>query len=185
MIRPLSLIAAAILFAACATPRPPGTDARLAAAEALIDAFYSFDRGRLALALAHAPKSAPVILFYQGWAQGGNYQVLDRRPCRFVSADKASCDIKVRDDLVPALEIGFDVTDTFHLTFADGRIVSVVTSSNDPPVFKEALEWIGKEHPEVLEGPCEGFFNGGPTPQACVREVVRRFAEFAALRKRH
>ena len=180
----MALAAAALLLTACATPRPPSPDPRLAAAESLIDAFYSFDRDRLALALADAPKSAPKILYYQGWAEGGNYAMLERRPCRFVEPAKASCDIKVRDDLVPALKIGFDVTDTFHLTFDGGRIVGVETSSDDPPVFKEALEWIGKERPEVLDGPCKGFFDGGPTPQACVREVIKGFADFAALRKR-
>ena len=181
----LGLAAAANLLAACATPLvQPVPDGRLAAAEALIDAFYSFDAARLRAALADAPKSVPVILYYQGWAEGGNYRVLDRQPCRFETAAKARCDIKVRDDLVPALKIGFDVTDTFHLTFEKGRIVNVVTSSNDPPVFKEALEWIGKERPEVLDGPCKGFFDGGPTPQACVREVIKGFADFAAMRRR-
>jgi hypothetical protein len=184
--RGFPLAVSASLLASCATPRPvpSGADPRLAAAEALIDAFYAFDPVRLRAALADAPKSAPVILYYQGWAEGGSYQVLDRQPCKFVTAAKASCDIKVRDDLVPALKIGFDVTDTFHLTFEDGRIVSVATSSNDPPVFKKALEWIGKERPEVLDGPCKGFFNGGPTPQACVREVIKGFSDFAALKKR-
>ena len=183
--RGFRLILGASMLAAAVTSlsaQPAITDPRLAKAEALIDAFYSFDTTRLRATLVDAPKSAPVILYYQGWAEGGNYRVLDRQPCKFVSAARASCDIKVRDDLVPALKIGFDVTDTFHLTFEDGRIVSVVTSSDDPPVLKEALEWIIKERPEVLEGPCKGFFNGGPTPQACVREVIKSFADFAALR---
>lgn len=150
----------------------------LAAAEALIDAFYSFDRERLALALASAPRSAPEILYYQGWAEGGHYVVLDRKPCRQVAAGRIDCAIKVRDDLIAALQTGYDVTDTFHLTMRGGRVVAVETSSNDPPEFDRALDWLRKERPEVMQGPCRGFFAGGPTPQDCVKAVVAGFAEY-------
>lgn len=124
----------------------------------------------------------PVILYYQGWAQGGNYVVLDRQACRAVSANEVNCSIKVRDDLIQALGTGFDVTDTFHLTFANDRLTAVRTSSDDPPQFDQALQWLARERPELMEGPCQGFFAGGPTPRDCVREVVRGFAEFRARR---
>jgi hypothetical protein len=167
----------------CAAPsdtRPAAADPRLAAAEALIDAFYSFDPARLRAAMADAPESMPVILYYQGWAEGGNYRVLERKPCRPREADEIRCDITVRDDLVPALGTGYDVTDTFHLAFKDGRVAGVRTSSNDPPQFNQALEWLYKEKPEMFTGPCRGFFAGGPTPQDCVRAVVKGFAEYTA-----
>ncbi len=45
--------------------------AHLAVAERILDAFYSFDPGALADALGDA-RDAPTILFYQGWADGGN-----------------------------------------------------------------------------------------------------------------
>ena len=82
---------------------PSTGEPRLAAAEKLINAFYSFDPAPLRAALADAPESAPQILYYQGWAEGGNYAVLDRKPCRLTGADEASCDITVRDDLIAAL----------------------------------------------------------------------------------
>lgn len=153
-------------------------DGRLAAAEAMIDAFYSFDPARLRSAMSAAPASVPQILYYQGWAEGGNYVVLDRKPCQFAKADEVRCDITVRDDLIQALGTGYDVTDTFHLTFAEGRIVKVRTSSNDPPEFDEALNWLKGERPDLLTGPCRGFFAGGPTPQDCVRAVVKGFADY-------
>jgi hypothetical protein len=79
----------------------------------------------------------------------------------------------VKDDLIQALGTGFNVTDTFHLGFDGGRIVSVRTSSNDPPEFDRAMEWVERERPDLVEVPC----------QACVRAMVQGFREFAALRR--
>ena len=54
----------------------------IAVAEAFIDAFYSFNPDPLLAALASAEESIPSILYYQGWAEGGNYQVVERKPCQ-------------------------------------------------------------------------------------------------------
>jgi hypothetical protein len=70
------------------------------------------------------------------------------------------------------------VTDTFHLSFRDGRIVKVRTSSDDPPDFEQALQWLKAKRPDLMMGPCRGFFAGGPTPQDCVREIVKGFAAY-------
>jgi hypothetical protein len=153
-------------------------NAPTAAAEKLIDAFYSFDPARLRTAMSHAPASAPQLLYYQGWAKGGNYIVLTRKPCRLERADEVSCAITVRDDLITALGTVYDVTDTFHLSFRGGRIVKVQTSSNDPPEFELALDKLRRERPQVFTGPCREFFAGGPTPQDCVRAVVQGFEDF-------
>ena len=187
MIRLLRAVAAMLGLAGCSAPDPPelpGYSSHLAAAEKLIDAFYSFDPAPLRAALTDAPESAPQIVYYQGWAEGGNYAVLDRKPCLLVSADEVSCDITVRDDLIAALGTGYWVTDTFHLTFRDGRIVKVRTSSNDPPDFDQALDWVKAQRPELMTGACRGFFAGGPTPQDCVRAVVTGFADYRAARAR-
>ena len=172
----------AAFAAGCAAP-PGGTRStarELARAEALVDAFYSFDPARLRAVMGSAPESLPRLLYYQAWAEGGNYVVLDRKPCRFDKADDVSCAITVRDDLVPALGIDFDVTDIFHIGFREGRIVAVRNSSNDPPEFEQALKWVGKQRPALFDEQCRGFFKDGPTPQACIREVVKGFREFAA-----
>lgn len=178
-----TLIVAAGLMAGCAVhpkaPRPP----ELKQAEALVDAFYSFDPARLRSLMADAPDSLPRLLYYQGWAQGGNYVVLKRDPCRLDKPGEVSCAVTVRDDLAPALRIPFDVTDIFHLGFREGRIVSVRNSSNDPPEFEQALKWVDKQRPTLFDAECRGFFKGGPTPQACVREVVKGFREFSARAK--
>jgi len=187
LVRFLRAVAVMLGLAGCSAPPPPkfpGDSSRLAAAEQLIDAFYSFDSAPLRTALAAAPASAPQIVYYQGWAEGGNYAVLDRKPCRLASADEVSCDIKVRDDLIVALGTGYWVTDTFHLTFRDGRIVKVRTSSNDPPDFEKALDWVRTQHPDLMTGACRGFFAGGPTPQDCVRAVVKGFADYRAAQAR-
>jgi hypothetical protein len=170
------LLIATLLIGCASVPSPKGD---LATAERFIDAFYSFDRERLAAALESAESSKPKIIYYQGWAAGGNYRIVDRQPCR-VGGDGVTCSITVKDDLIAALGIPIDVTDTFHLTFDGGRIVAVRTTSNDPPQFEQALQWVIRERSSLVEKPCEGFFAGGPTPGDCVRAMVRGFAEFAA-----
>lgn len=172
--------AAALIAAGAAHAQSPATAAerQLKAAEALVDAFYSFDPARLRAAMPAAKQSQPRLLYYQGWAEGGNYRVLDRKPCRLDKASEVTCSIKVKDDLVPALGIPYDVTDTFHLTFTGDQITAVTNSSNDPPEFEQALKWLGRERPELLDGPCKGFFDGGPTPSDCARAVVKGFGDF-------
>ena len=167
----------AISFAQVAIAQPPdGTE--IGRAEALIDAFYSFDHERLTGAMSSAPASAPVILYYQGWAKGGGYKVVHRKPCVEEKPDHIRCDITVKDDLIAALGTGYDVTDSFHITFRNKAITEVRTSSNDPPEFERALKWLASERPDLMDGPCRGFFKGGPTPEECVKEVVKGFRLF-------
>jgi hypothetical protein len=97
---------------------------------------------------------------------------------------EVSCDITVRDDLIAALGTGYWVTDTFHVTIQKGRVVKVLNSSNDPPDFDRALEWVKRERPRVMSGPCQGFFDGGPTPEECVRAIVEGFAAYRAASAR-
>ena len=178
----IASIAAALLAAGAApSATPPAARDPLAAAESIIDAFYSFDPARLRPAMANAPGSMPVILYYQGWAEGGNYKVLRRQPCGFAAPEEITCSITVRDDLIQALGTGFDVTDTFHMTVAGDRIVKITTSSNDPPDMGEAFKWLRARSPEIwTSGPCQGFYDGGTTPQDCGRAVVKGFAEYRA-----
>jgi hypothetical protein len=152
----------------------------LDAAENFIDAFYSFNREQLESALSSAKESESSIIYYQGWAAGGHYAIVNRMPCRQDGLRSASCSITVKDDLMGALGIAFDVTDTFHLTFFDEEIRSVRTSSNDLKVFDDAEKWVWRERPELVREPCKGYFDGGPTAGLCVQAMVRGFAEFAA-----
>ena len=149
-------------------------------AESFVDAFYSFDSDALRATLSSAEDSIPATLFYQGWAEGGNYEVIERMPCDVENQETVSCAITVKDDLIGALGIDFNVTDTFHLTFSHGEIVSVTTSSNDPQAFHDAKKWVQMSRPELINKPCEGYFDGGPTPGDCVRAMVRGYSEFAA-----
>lgn len=191
-LRNAAVVAMLVSLGGCSEPTAPGetqpvpkiSDASavgdLAKAEAFIDAFYSFDPDRLRPMLAAATESAQSIMYYQGWAEGGNYKVLERGACVAYESATISCPITVQDDPVLALKTGFNVTDTFTLSFADGQIVSVDTSSNDQPVYYAAREWVKREMPEVMAGPCKGRRAGGTTPGECARamtEGYRRFAE--------
>ena len=117
--------------------------ANLEYAEGMIDAFYSFDASRLESFLTEAGDSKAGLLGYQASAEGGNYKVLVRPPCALEEeGGTIVCPVTVQDDRVQALETGFDVTDTFHLTFEDGVIVNVDTSSNDQPIYRDAGVWV-------------------------------------------
>ena len=152
--------------------------AQIALAEQMIDAFYSFDAQQLAPLLTQAPDSATRILYYQGWAKGGNYIVLNRAPCAVEDANKIACAITVQDDPVQALKTGFDVTDTFHLTFEGTTIVAVDTSSNDEPIYFEARKWVEANRPEVMTGPCKDRNAGGTTPVACAQAMTQGYKAF-------
>lgn len=169
-------------YAVAALPRDASGNPPVVAAEKLIDAFYSFDPNQLRVALADAPASQPPLLFYQGWAEGGNYAIIERQPCQFVGESEVTCAITVRDDLIAALGTGYWVTDRFHLTLREGRIIAVRNSSNDPPEFDLALNWLKREQPDLMTGPCRGFFAGGPTPHNCVRAVVAGFKAYRATK---
>ena len=152
----------------------------IAKAEEFIDAFYSYDADRLDASLKYAESSKPDILYYQGWAEGGNYKIVNRKPCAPVRASTIACPVTVDDDLGNALGLAFEVTDTFELTFSDGQIASVKTSSDDPPEFYAAMEWVKNNRSELVDVPCQGYFAGGPTPGACCKGYVQGFKEFAA-----
>lgn len=160
----------------------PGTaaTANLPQAEAFIDAFYSFEPAQLNPLLAAAGESAGALLYYQGWAEGGNYKIVNRGACVATDEQVVSCPITVEDDPVLALKTNFNVTDTFTLTFDNGQIINVETSSNDQPIYYQAREWVQKTMPEVMTGPCKGYFAGGPTPGDCARAMTEGYRRFAA-----
>jgi len=147
-------------------------------ANQFIDAFYSFNRDSLASILSNAIKSQPSILYYQKWAECGNYKIIFRHNCIEKNDSLVLCPITVKDDLIGALKIDFNVTDTFHLTINEGKIQFVQTSSNDPDMYRIAREWVKKNHPELIEEPCKGIWEGGPTPCECVKAMVKGFTEF-------
>ena len=150
------------------------------AAEDFIEAFYSFKSHTLESLLTDAEESIPAIIYYQGWAKGGNYKILHRTPCKIEEPSLVTCSITVQDDLMLALGIDFNVTDTFHVSLDEGKISAVMTSSNDLQVFRDAQEWVTSKLPDLIGKPCEGFFNGGPTPGKCVQAMVEGYAKFAA-----
>ncbi len=153
-------------------------DPGVLAGEAFIDAFYGWDAQQLAAAM-NAPEDEARVLYYQAWAQAGNYQIQTRRRCARSGDGRVACAITVTDDIGAAL--GYVATDTFLLATVGERIVGVEFVSDDPPVLEEVFAWIGANRPEVLAGPCKDLFTGGTTPAACVRAVVQAAEDFAAL----
>ncbi len=161
----------------------PLRDVDLSTAESFVDAFYTFNPYRLRESLRSAVGSQPAILFYQGWAEGGHYTVASRAPCKRRDLRTISCSITVDDDLINALGIDFNVTDTFVLTFSDAHIVAVETDSDDPEEYHAASLWVRENRRSVIDEPCKGYFDGGPTPERCVQAMVEGFTEFASGRE--
>ena len=149
-------------------------------AETFIDTFYAFDRGAMATLVKDAGEAGDRILWYQGWAEGGNYAVVKRGACELLEPGVVECPITVDDDPVLALKTGFKVTDTFTLTIEDGRIVDIKTRSNDQPIYYEARKWVEANHPELIEGPCAERGTAGGTPGDCARAMTEGYRRFAA-----
>ena len=158
----------------------PAHAPEVALAETFIDAFYAFDREAMAALVKDAGDAGNRILWYQGWAEGGNYAIVKRGACEMLEPGVVECPITVDDDPVLALKTGFKVTDTFTLTIQDGRIVDIKTRSNDQPIYYEARKWVEANHPELIEGPCAERGTAGGTPGDCARAMTEGYRRFAA-----
>ena len=170
-----------LLALGCSAPRD--TQPNLALGNKFIDSFYSFNRDSLQALLSAAEKSQGEILYYQKWAECAHYKVVDRSRFREVNDSLAVFPVTVEDDLMKALVIDFNVTDTFHISFRNGAISSVKTSSNDLPAYHQAKEWVTKYRPELVKEACEGICEGGPTPCECVQGMIKGFRELTARKK--
>ncbi len=152
----------------------------LSTAEIFIDAFYSWDTERLARTFNASPEETAAVLYYQGWAEGGHYEIKKRRPCTFTDANQIQCRITVTDDFGKAL--GYTATDTFTLTMNANQITGVTFEGDDPPIFLELQAWMMTNRPEIFTGPCKDLFAGGTTPGQCARSVARAAQDFVGLR---
>ena len=176
------LIICVVLVLSCScknASRPSDAPARhnnVDIANHFIDVFYSFSTDSLASIVPVG--SQPSILYYQKWAECGNYKIINRPGCIEKNDSLVLCPVTVKDDLIGALKVDFNVTDTFHLIITDGKIRFVTTTSNDPELYHQAKEWVKNNYPEVFEGPCQGIWEGGPTPCECVKAMVKGFKEF-------
>lgn len=150
-------------------------------ANEFIDAFYSFNKDSLQSKMVHAESSQPDILYYQGWAECGNYEVIERGVVFEKNDSLVICPVTVKDDLMGALQINFNVTDTFKITIKDGQLRSVDNSSNDLNIYYTAKEWVKNSRPEYVEKQCEGIWDGGPTPCECVQGMVKGFQDFKTM----
>ncbi len=142
-------------------------------ANAFIDAFYSFDQDSLRATLVHADDTKDGIVYYQKWAECGNYQVMKRNAFIEKNDSTIICPITVKDDLMGALGIDFHVTDTFRLTFIDGQIRTIATSSNDPDEYYQAKDWVRENRKELMV-PCED----GSDPCGCIKATIEGFGAF-------
>lgn len=50
----------------------------------------------------------------------------------------------------------------------------------DPDIYHKAKEWVKKNHPELIEEPCKGIWEGGPTPCECVKAMVKGFSKYVS-----
>ena len=77
-------LALAILLIICGCKSPSKTESatdqaiNTDIANKFIDAFYSFNRDTLVSLLSYAIESKPSILYYQRWAECGNYEIMQK-----------------------------------------------------------------------------------------------------------
>lgn len=174
-----------LLLFSCKTITPEDTPAnQIAVGNQFIDAFYSFNRDSLQMLLASAEKSKTEILYYQKWAECAQYKIIDRSLHLEKNDSTILFPVTVKDDLMAALAIDFNVTDTFHISFQKGKIHSVKTSSNDPDAYHEAKEWVDKNRPEFVKKACEGIWEGGPTPCECALGMINGFNELTESKRK-
>ncbi|MEO7989731.1 MAG: hypothetical protein ABI663_09335 [Chryseolinea sp.] len=152
-------------------------------ANKFVEAFYSFNSDSLASMLSLAQESQPNILYYQKWAECGHYEIVKRDMYIEKNDSLILFPVTVKDDLMAALKIKFNVTDTFRISVRNGQIRSVQTSSNDPEKYYEAKEWVKKNRPDLVKKACEGIWEGGPTPCECIQGMLKGFAEFIEKEK--
>ena len=152
----------------------------LALGNKFIDAFYSFHKDTLETLLSSANKSQAGILFYQKWAECANYKVTDRTHFFTKNDSTVISPVTVKDDLMTALAIDFNVTDTFHIVLRNSKIVSVTTSSNDVAEYYKAKEWVNKNRPDLVVG-C-GLGVGGSACE-CVLGMIKGYTEYTEKKK--
>src|SRR5688572_24619697 len=141
-----------LMFASCNTATHNDIPvSNVALANKFIDAFYSFNKDSLESTLIHANETKADILYYQKWAECGHYEVLKRDTYIEKNDSLILFPVTVKDDLMAALQINFNVTDTFRISIQNGNIRSVKTSSNDPDTFFKAIEWVKKNRPDLVE----------------------------------
>ncbi len=162
---------------------PPINQSNAKVVNEFVNAFYSFNRDSLESILSLAKESQPGILYYQKWAECGNYEIVKRGDLIERNDSLIIVPVTVKDDLMAALQINFNVTDTFHISIQNGKIRSVQTSSNDPDAYYEAKEWVKQNRPGLIEKACEGIWEGGPTPCECIQGMIKGFTEFIAKKK--
>ncbi len=164
-----------------ASDRDKSLNSNVVIANEFIDAFYSFDKDSLQSKMRYAQASQPDIVYYQGWAECGNYEVIKRGNVFEKNDSLVICPVTVKDDLMAALQINFNVTDTFKIVFKGGQIRAVETSSNDLNIYYTAKEWVKNSRPEYVEKQCEGIWAGGPTPCECIKGMIKGFHDFKTL----
>ena len=172
------LIGAALLIIGCTDKTPKDSAGNIDIAKAFVDAFYSFKRDSLQTLLSAAETSRAGILYYQKWAECGSYQVLQRDSFLEKNDSTVIYPVTVKDDLMAALQINFNVTDTFRITIRDGKIRDVQTSSNDPDEYYIAKEWVYAYRPQYVTKACEGIWADGPTPCECIQGMLKGFRDY-------
>jgi len=182
LIKNILAVTAVVMLNSHATAEENNGQKNLQLAEQYIDAFYSFNPKLLNPLLTQAGESQKKMLFYQGWAKDGNYIIKQRHPCKFGEGNEVLCSIRVQDDLVLALGIDFDVTDTFHIYFTKNAISQIKTSTDDPKLYHDAYNWVMENRGEQVKPACKGSMDVKPSPSKCVKLMLLGYQEYARVK---
>ena len=161
------------LLGACGDEPPD----RIEVAEEFLDAVYSLDPDRLDAAMASLPEDDRRFLtFYQGFAAASDYEVTDGPSCQ-VSGPNIQCSVRARDRFVDAVGLQAHEFERYTLSTRDGEVRDLRFRLQGPPALSEPFDWVVENRADVMDGPCRGFFDGGPTPDDCARAFFDAFEE--------
>lgn len=154
---------------------------RVAIAEGILDAFYTFDEQQLREAIG-SDLTDQSVLFNQGDGEHLNLQLVNRQPCVAAGQSQVLCPVTSADDITRAF--GFEWSEQLNLVFADDRIISANWQivAEVPAHYDAFWTWLGETHPSIQDVTCGGWEMDldDPGRGACWAAILATIPDFKA-----
>ena len=156
---------------------------RIAFAEAIAEAFYSFDE--LALVDAIGTDVASTLIYVdQARSHALNSQVVERQPCDATTPSQVMCEVTSVDDFTDAF--GLQQVERMTVAFSNDAMLGVLIRYSGMPRYLDDLwPWLEETHPNVMNVACDGEAFGTEAfgrddPDGCWSAILEVVPEFIA-----
>ena len=156
---------------------------RIAFAEAIAEAFYSFDE--LALVDAIGTDVASTLIYVdQARSHALNSRVVERQPCDATTPSQVMCEVTSIDDFTDAF--GLQQVERMTVTFSNDAMLGVLIRYSGMPRYLDDLwPWLEETHPNVMNVACGGEAFGTEAfgrddPDGCWSAILEVVPEFIA-----